>query len=461
MHVLQSLPVFQSAWLRLHCPCTLLLKLCIHVCCCAVRCSVLQVIHHDRDTAQAVASEVQLMLHLNHPNIVRAYHCITRQMRTSQAGAADTAASQQHGWGSAAAATAVVGASGPTPAAPSSAPGSIGGPGSSSGLHTPSAAAPAAAGRFPSWNPQLKQLQRQQLQQQQQPADAAALPGQGGAASYVPFVGIRPASSSSSQTLDRPSALRSTSASTAASGVSTATLTPATPGEVGLHGPHPAPAASLSLPTTTTTGSTQPGVLSSDGLSLLAQDLDPSVLPVYQRRQSYQQGQQLLSPLNSVASGSAASGGLSAASTALGTTDSMVTATDMPGSLAAVSGLAPAAAGVAAGPSLLLGNPGQGRVSSLSGSARSQLVSSAALPAPGSSGLATGSAVSSGSAGGSSRPWRIMGTTSLSEVQPASESGSDEGPPQLLAGGSGRRSLARRASAAMCETWLVLELCDR
>jgi hypothetical protein len=32
---------------------------------------LLQVIQHDTSTAQAVANEVQLMMTLNHPNIVR------------------------------------------------------------------------------------------------------------------------------------------------------------------------------------------------------------------------------------------------------------------------------------------------------------------------------------------------------------------------------------------------------
>lgn len=436
-----------------------------------------KVIHHDRDSADMVAREVQLMLNLNHPNIVRAYHCTTRQMRAGQQeAAADTAGPQQHGWGSAAPATAVVVGSAPTPAAPSSAPGSFEKPGSSSGLQTPSAAtAAAAATRFSSGNPQLKQLQRQQ---QQQEADVVAPPDQGAAASYVPFVGVRPVSSSAGtagssqvQTLDQPSALRHTSASTAASGTSTARLIPATPGRTGeprLQGSHPAAAAaaSLSLPTSATTGSTQPGVLSSGGLSLLAQDLDPSVLPAYQRRQSYQQSQQLqlLSPLYSAASGS---GRLSGGSTVPGTSaESMLTVIDMPGpSAAVIQDLAPAAAAaVAAGPGLLPGSSGGGRISSLStGSAHSQLAGSPVLPAPGSAGLATGSAVSSGSATVSSRTWHVIGTAaSQSEVQPAaSGSGSDEGPQQLAGASSSRRSRARRASEAMCETWLVLELCDR
>ncbi|WIA36739.1 hypothetical protein OEZ86_008009 [Tetradesmus obliquus] len=38
-----------------------------------------KVIQHDTSTAEAVANEVQLMMQLNHPNIVRAYHCITKQ----------------------------------------------------------------------------------------------------------------------------------------------------------------------------------------------------------------------------------------------------------------------------------------------------------------------------------------------------------------------------------------------
>jgi hypothetical protein len=335
-------------------------------------------------------------------------------------------------------------------------------------LQPPSAAAAAAAAGLP----QLKQLQRQQ----QHAADVSAPPDQGATASYVPFVGVRPVSSSAGtagssqvQTLDGPSALRHTSASTAASGTSTARLIPATPGRSGeprLQGSNPAAAASLSLPTTATTGSTQPGVLSSGGLSLLAQDLDPSVLPAYQRRQSYQQSQQLplLSPLYSTASGS---GRLSGGSTVPGTTaESMLTAIDMPGpSAAVIQDLAPAAAAaVAAGPGLLPGSSGGGRISSLStGSAHSQAASFAVQPAPGSSGLATGSAVSSGSAAVSSRTWHVIGTaTSASEVQPAaSESGSDEGPQQLAGASSSRRSRARRASEAMCETWLVLELCDR
>jgi len=39
-----------------------------------------QVIHHERESVHAVAHEVQLLLSLNHPNVVRAYHCITRQL---------------------------------------------------------------------------------------------------------------------------------------------------------------------------------------------------------------------------------------------------------------------------------------------------------------------------------------------------------------------------------------------
>jgi len=40
----------------------------------------LQVIQHDMESAKDVANELQLMLNLCHPNIVRAYHCVTKQL---------------------------------------------------------------------------------------------------------------------------------------------------------------------------------------------------------------------------------------------------------------------------------------------------------------------------------------------------------------------------------------------
>jgi hypothetical protein len=39
-----------------------------------------QVIQHTTSSAKEVANEVQLMLALNHPNLVRAYHCVTKQV---------------------------------------------------------------------------------------------------------------------------------------------------------------------------------------------------------------------------------------------------------------------------------------------------------------------------------------------------------------------------------------------
>lgn len=41
-------------------------------------------IQHDTYSAKDVANEVQLMLALNHPNIVRAYHCMTKQLLAEQ-----------------------------------------------------------------------------------------------------------------------------------------------------------------------------------------------------------------------------------------------------------------------------------------------------------------------------------------------------------------------------------------
>ena len=52
-------------------------------CCCRHRCCC-QVIYHGRESVSTVANEVQLMLNLNHPNIVRAYHCITKQLVAAQ-----------------------------------------------------------------------------------------------------------------------------------------------------------------------------------------------------------------------------------------------------------------------------------------------------------------------------------------------------------------------------------------
>lgn len=39
-----------------------------------------KVIQHDMESAKDVANELQLMLNLCHPNIVRAYHCVTKQL---------------------------------------------------------------------------------------------------------------------------------------------------------------------------------------------------------------------------------------------------------------------------------------------------------------------------------------------------------------------------------------------
>lgn len=43
-------------------------------------CTYKQVIQHTTSSAKEVANEVQLMLALIHPNIVRAYHCVTKQV---------------------------------------------------------------------------------------------------------------------------------------------------------------------------------------------------------------------------------------------------------------------------------------------------------------------------------------------------------------------------------------------
>lgn len=414
------------------------------------------------------------MLNLNHPNIIRAYHALTRQMR-------DTAAPPDAG---------SAGSASPPPPTPGSAPGCIGGP-ISSALHTPSGSAAAAATRLPSWNPHLKQLQ------QQQAADVAALPDQAAAgaaaASYVPFVGVRGAAAgSSSQTLDRPSALRQASIASASVLSSTAALIPATPGRTSdlVGGGYWRRAASSTHPGHGS--NTAPGVVSSSGLSLLAQDLDTSVLPVYQRRHSYQ----LLSPLQSAVSGSAGglSGSVSASTAALHTATAAAAAD---GVMATTPDAAAPQAGGASGGAASLLPPSPGQHSSLWGSASSppaagvpsieqqqqQLAGAAplALSAPVGPTTSSGLLNSGSASSSSSRTWHpIMSTTTTTispgEVQPVAvtaaaaeskyEGEQGAGMQQQLTAGtqsSRRRSalVSQRASEAMCETWLVMELADR
>lgn len=53
-------------------------------CCRCCYCCSWQVIYHGPESVSTVANEVQLMLSLNHPNIIRAYHCVTKQLVAAQ-----------------------------------------------------------------------------------------------------------------------------------------------------------------------------------------------------------------------------------------------------------------------------------------------------------------------------------------------------------------------------------------
>lgn len=60
---------------------------CVHAFadCCLLLAATTQVIEHDVSSAAAVENEVQLMFLFNHPNIVRAYHCVTYGKTSSSA----------------------------------------------------------------------------------------------------------------------------------------------------------------------------------------------------------------------------------------------------------------------------------------------------------------------------------------------------------------------------------------
>jgi hypothetical protein len=409
------------------------------------------------------------MMNLNHPNIVRAYHCITKQMAADQA--SSTLEAQQQAAGSAQPSAASSGGKAAAAVMASATAVPSGGAGSGGWAGSPGSQATTAGS-----------LQQKQ-QQQRQITDFVPLPDQSSIApSFVPYVGFSSVRlpgripDSVSSTAAAAASLRQGSNTTASSPISVTTLTPATPSPSGGIVAPPSTLGSTSVPTGTSS-STQLGVFSSSGLSYLAQDLDAAVGPVYQRRQQ-------LSPLLS-------SAGSGSADTFSGTSSATMRA-------------APVQPGNPAPETAATGLPGSGRVGSFGpaggagflaigrgGNGGSQtvlpvLASSSGVPgglqqqqqqlwaSPSSGPSIVGSSVngSSSAASGSnaSRPWHVMFSAN-SEVQPASDGGSAgvQGVGEFENGSAGSsggdrgtdRSRTWRPPAAMCETWLVTELCDR
>lgn len=430
------------------------------------------------------------MLNLNHPNIVRAYHCITKQLLPEQL----SSPTGLQGPGST--------LQSPVPgSAPGSAAGSAAGSIGWLGPHTPGAV------RFPSMAAGISRRSSFQQQPQQGLADAMPLATP---SSFVPLIDVGSATITTSQTLDRASEaagpLRQASASTAASlrqaSASTTGLQPATPSSG-------AAAPQLSSAAPTATGSTQFGLLSSSGLSLLAQDLDPG--PVYQRRLSAVLGSE-----GTNASSSSAVHTLpvptqpqTASSTAAGI--SRLQAAPAAESSSAAIGVEPATSTAPVGLLSSLGEPptqqqqlpqsppgpssaantasmpaaSSGSISSLiwppsmSGSGqrpvplqqKQQQLLPVAPVGPASGPSAVGSAASQGSQG--SQLWPMI-VGAASEVQPVqalaqlsdaggtvSSTDGDLGGSQGYGARGGDRGAGEGRSTPWCETWLVTELCDR
>jgi len=433
---------------------------------------------------------LRLLLHM-----CRAYHCITKQLLPEQLSSPTALQGPGSTLQSPAPHSAAASATG-------SAAGSIGW----LGPHTPGAA------RFPSMA--AGPSRRSSFQQQQPLADALPLDTQ---SSFVPLIAVNSTTIATSQTLERTSEaanpLRQVSASTTASlrqaSASTTGLQPATPSSG-------AAAQQLSSTAPTATGSTQFGLFSSSGLSLLAQDLDPG--PAYQRRQQQQQLGNLSVVLGSEGTNISSSSAVhtlpapmqpqTASSTAAGI--SSLQAAPAAESSSAAIGVEPGTSAAPVGPLSSLVKPhtqqlqlpqspsgpnsaanmasisaaSSGSISSLiwppsmSGSGQrpvplqqQQQLLPVAPVGPGSGPSVVGSGASKGSqasqlwpviVGLASEVQPVLASAQLSDVDGTVSSSDDD-----LGGSRGRsarvgdREAGEGRSAPLCETWLVTELCDR